>query len=328
MAAAALLLVAVIPFGGSASGAESIGDLKARMAAAQARLDESTAKIEAARTELEETRRRAAGVRSRMAEITKKNERLQQVVITRARDLYMSGRGEMLEALFGAESFGELTDAAEMLSTISLDDSDAFIELARAKAELLKLQQDLDAEEALELDTYEEVVEESKKQQELFDSIAADYERLQDRITPAAPSAPSAARVRASGGMACPVAGPVSFTDTWGAPRSGGRSHEGTDMMAGYGTPVVAIVSGTITYSSYNGSGGYMIFLSGSDGNQYWYMHNQQNMVSSGAQVSVGQQIATVGDTGNATGTPHVHFEYHPGGGGPVNPYPLLASIC
>lgn len=328
-AAAALLLAASIPIvGGSASGAETIGDLKARMAAVQARLDEATRKIEAARTELEETRRRASAVKSKMAEISKKNERLQEVVITRARDLYMSGRGDMLEALFGAESFGELTDAAEMLSTISLDDSDAFIELARAKAELLQLEQQLDADETLARDTYEEVVEESKKQQALFDSISADYEKLQDQMTPAAPSAPSAARVRSSGGMACPVAGPVSFTDTWGAPRSGGRSHEGTDMMAGYGTPVVAIVSGTITYSAYNGSGGYMIFLSGSDGNQYWYLHNQQNMVSSGAQVSVGQQIATVGDTGNATGTPHVHFEYHPGGGGPVNPYPLLASIC
>lgn len=328
-AAAALLLAASIPIvGGSASGAETIGDLKARMAAVQARLDEATRKIEATRSELEETRRRAAATKDRMAEIVKKNDRLQEVVIERARDLYMSGRGDMLEAIFGAESFGELTDAAEMLSTISLDDSDVFIELARAKAELLKLQKQLDTDEALARDTYEEVVEESKKQQALFDSISADYEKLQDQMTPAAPSAPSAARVRASGGMACPVAGPVSFTDTWGAPRSGGRSHEGTDMMAGYGTPVVAIVSGTITYSAYNGSGGYMIFLSGNDGNQYWYLHNQQNMVSSGARVSVGQQIATVGDTGNAAGTPHVHFEYHPGGGGPVNPYPLLASIC
>ena len=98
-------------------------------------------------------------------------------------------------------------------------------------------------------------------------------------------------------------------------------------MMADYGTPVVAIVSGAITYSGSGSSAGNWQILSGSDGNAYWYMHNQENIVNGGA-VQAGQQIATVGDTGNAAGTPHLHFEYHPGGGGPVNPYPLVASIC
>ncbi len=130
-----------------------------------------------------------------------------------------------------------------------------------------------------------------------------------------------------TGGLTCPVAGPVTFIDSWGAPRDG-HTHQGVDMMANYGTPVVAITSGTITYAAYSaGGGGNMIFLTGDDGNAYWYMHNQRNIVTSG-RVSIGQQIATVGDTGNATGIPHVHFEYHPGGGGPVNPYPLVASIC
>ena len=96
--------------------------------------------------------------------------------------------------------------------------------------------------------------------------------------------------------------------------------------MADYGTPVVAIVSGTLS-SGTSPTGGNMLFLSGDDGHSYWYLHNQENLITSG-HVSVGQQIATVGDTGNAVGIPHVHFEYHPGGGGPVNPYPLLAGIC
>jgi murein DD-endopeptidase MepM/ murein hydrolase activator NlpD len=44
--------------------------------------------------------------------------------------------------------------------------------------------------------------------------------------------------------------------------------------------------------------------------------------------VTAGQTIAALGDTGNAAGTPHLHFEYHPGGGSAVNPTPLVASIC
>ncbi|HEY7873914.1 MAG TPA: M23 family metallopeptidase, partial [Actinomycetota bacterium] len=144
----------------------------------------------------------------------------------------------------------------------------------------------------------------------------------------AAPAAAPAVMPKVTGDMTCPVAGPVSFVDSWGAPRSGGRSHEGVDMMASTGTPVAAIVSGTITLSSYGESAGNWQILSGDDGNSYWYMHNDQNIVN-GGHVNVGTQIATVGGTGNASeSAPHLHFEYHPGGGGPVNPYPLVASLC
>ena len=126
--------------------------------------------------------------------------------------------------------------------------------------------------------------------------------------------------------MACPVGGATSFVDSWGAPRSG-HTHQGVDMMGAYGTPIVAITDGTITLSSYGSSAGYWQILSGDDGHQYWYMHNERNIVN-GGHVSAGQQIATLGDTGNAAGTPHLHFEYHPGGGAAINPYPLVASLC
>ena len=326
-AAIALLLVALTPLVvGSASGAESIGDLKARMAVAQARLDESTAKIEELEDVLEHATDKVKSIEARIAELEKKDARLEKVVVERAQILYMSGRGDMLEALFGANTFAELSDAAEMLSQVSLDDSDVFIDLARSRAELVKLQDELLDEQKELRSSFETLKDEHAKQQDMFDAIAADYESMQDRLSPSAPSAPSAARIRGTGGMFCPVGGPTSFVDSWGAPRSG-HTHQGVDMMGSYGTPLVAIVSGTITYAAYDGSGGNMIFLSGDDGNAYWYMHNQQNYVS-GGHVTAGQTIASLGDTGNAAGTPHLHFEYHPGGGSAVNPTPLVASLC
>ncbi|MEX2503329.1 MAG: peptidoglycan DD-metalloendopeptidase family protein [Egicoccus sp.] len=131
-----------------------------------------------------------------------------------------------------------------------------------------------------------------------------------------------------SSGMACPLDQPRRFTNTWGAPRSGGRSHRGTDILGPYGIPVRAITSGTWSIQRYGNSAGNWAILRGDDGNQYWYMHLQSHTVGNGARVSAGQQVATNGDTGNARGTPHIHFELHPGGGSAVNPYPTLKRVC
>jgi peptidoglycan LD-endopeptidase LytH len=127
-----------------------------------------------------------------------------------------------------------------------------------------------------------------------------------------------------------PVDGPNSFTDTWGAPRSGGRSHEGTDILCSRGTPIRAVVGGRVTQTSpYDtGLGGITIWLSGDDGNSYYYAHMDSiaSGIEEGTRVAAGQVIGYAGDTGNARGTVHLHFEIHPGGGGAINSYPTLAA--
>jgi murein DD-endopeptidase MepM/ murein hydrolase activator NlpD len=126
-------------------------------------------------------------------------------------------------------------------------------------------------------------------------------------------------------GFPCPVQGPVTFTDTWGAPRSGGRRHQGVDLLAARGTPSVAVVSGFARVSR-NRLGGNALWLDGNDGNSYYYAHFDR--YGNLGAVSVGEVIGYVGDTGNARGTPHLHFEVHPGGGAAVNPYPTARSHC
>lgn len=126
-----------------------------------------------------------------------------------------------------------------------------------------------------------------------------------------------------------PISGPVGFADTWGAPRSGGRRHQGTDLMAPCGAPVVAVTDGVISRLMSGGSGGVMAYLRAGNGDEFFYAHLQgyAGGVSQGKRVSAGQVIGSNGRTGNAAGGPcHVHFEWHPGGGAAVNPYPLLAS--
>ncbi|CAN5763338.1 hypothetical protein BH23ACT10_BH23ACT10_33470 [soil metagenome] len=133
-----------------------------------------------------------------------------------------------------------------------------------------------------------------------------------------------------SGGIACPVGNPRSFSDTYGAPRSGGRSHLGVDILAPIGTPSYAYENGTVTRMNGNSLGGISLYLRGNSGNVYYYTHlsGYKAGVSVGQKVSAGQHIAYVGDTGNAAGIPHLHWEVQPGGSGNVNPYPYAKRGC
>lgn len=166
--------------------------------------------------------------------------------------------------------------------------------------------------------------EEARRQREA-EQAAADAERAArqaSQTTTTSSPAPSG-----GSGYVCPVAKPHSFTDTWGAPRSGGRTHQGTDILAPRGAHIFAVTSGTVRIHGYGSSAGYWLTLHGDNGTSYRYMHLQGYAVGS-QRVSAGQLIGYNGDTGNARGTPHLHFEEHPGGRGPINPYPFLRSIC
>ena len=136
--------------------------------------------------------------------------------------------------------------------------------------------------------------------------------------------------------MPCPVAGFNTFSDTWGAARSGGRRHNGVDVMAARGTPVVAVEDGVIRRMRNGGLGGITVWLVGGSGDEYYYAHldGWAQGLSVGQEVTTGQALGTVGTTGNSPEhIPHLHWEYHPGGyrpgaGTAVNPTPLARGLC
>lgn len=128
-----------------------------------------------------------------------------------------------------------------------------------------------------------------------------------------------------------PVQGNCWFGDTWHAPRAGGRLHEGVDIIAASGNLLYAVADGTITTQWWDQPGrsaGNGVRLTAADGTYFVYLHMSGFApgLSEGTKVQAGDVIGFVGTTGSSA-TPHLHFEIHPGGGNPVNPYPYVKAI-
>ena len=155
----------------------------------------------------------------------------------------------------------------------------------------------------------------------------ATADRLGNAAAPA-PTPPSSAGVSLD---VFPVQGKCFFGDTWMAPRSGGRLHQGVDIIAARGKLLYAVVSGTISKVYVDAPGtlaGNGVRVAQDNGTYFTYLHMDTfgPGIKLGTKVTAGQVIGTVGTTGNAT-TPHLHFEAHPAGGAAVNPYPLVKPI-
>lgn len=115
------------------------------------------------------------------------------------------------------------------------------------------------------------------------------------------------------------------LTDTWGAARSQGRSHEGIDIFAARGTPVQATTQGIVSKVGENTLGGRVVVVVGPGGAGHYYAHLEDYAdIAPNDWVNAGDIIGYVGDSGNAKGTPtHVHYGIYINGSA-VNPYPLL----
>jgi peptidase M23-like protein len=160
-------------------------------------------------------------------------------------------------------------------------------------------------------------------------------------VVPAVPAgprlpAPVAPAPSPAGPGVFPVAGPFDFGGPEARFGSGrvGHIHEGHDILAAAGTPVVAPYAGTISSTSFQaiGAGEYVV-LDAVDGRDYFFAHclRKSTAVVEGAVVAAGQRLCLVGATGTTSGAPHLHFEIWVGGwrvrgGAPIDPLPELRA--
>lgn len=276
--------------------------------------------------EVEETQTEIGRVRSDIGG-------LQEKLKDRVRTAYrMKGVG-FFQFLLEAESFRDFNLRLMSLQRQTLQDEGLVLQLRKKRAELAIKQGELEAKnEALKdrVAQYEAAARRATINIQQANELAR---RLQGQL-----SREQIARLfsisRTTGGRiislgSCPMDQPNIVTNSWGAPRGGGsRRHQGNDIMAAHGTSIRAVNSGTITRTGSGGLGGLSVYLW--DGStEYYYAHLSRISVSSGQKVSSGALLGANGDTGNASGgPPHLHFEIHPGGGGAIDPYPSLSSVC
>jgi murein DD-endopeptidase MepM/ murein hydrolase activator NlpD len=276
---------------------------------------------------------------------------IQQELNRRAAALFIAGGSPQALALLTSDSVGDAVDRLEFASAVAEGDSDLANQVSVETQELAWQQEQLaDAIAEQESAAADLEAQQSAIQAELG-RFASRVGELEDRLAEEEAAAAAAADAGGGGGgggstdgggggggtpppvsgtgwiQTCPVNGPNSFVDSFGDPRPGGRSHAGIDMIAARGTPVVAVHAGTVhrTGSSIGGLG-IVIFHEGSSDWTFYTHFDSYGAYGEGSRVSAGSTIGYVGNTG--TTVYHLHFEYHPGGGGAINPYTALLGVC
>lgn len=119
------------------------------------------------------------------------------------------------------------------------------------------------------------------------------------------------------------------FHNDWDEPRSGGRRHRGTDLLAQMNVPLRAIEDGTFERTTQGSLGGLSVYLLGDSGSRYYYAHLEEvEPLVEGQRLYAGQLVGRIGDSGNAAGSPHLHMQWDPDGGSNwQNPFPLLDAL-
>ena len=270
-----------------------------------------------------------AGLEARIAQLESDKAqavaRLQQARLQlkkRAVAGYMGSPAQPINQILDAKDFNDLSRRFELLQSV--------VEADRARITEYNA-----AREAVGTELERLVLELDEKRSALTVSATvldgADSQLLAKQIQLAAVRAGSNV---VGGGFVFPIAGPHSFSDTFGAPRMFGTSyahlHQGTDIFAASGTPLVAVERGVVFSMGSDVLGGTKLWLQGASNTKYYYAHLSAfaEGMESGKVVAAGDVVGFVGNTGNAATTPaHLHFEVHPNGGPAVNPYPLLKIV-
>ncbi len=338
-----------------------VGRLKAEIEDHQAVLAQLSEEIavaygrwEVANARYEQITEQLNTTRHQLRDAREEYEAIQGILEERAREAYIVGPGSDLEFLLGSSSIADLSARMEYVNALNAEDADLATKvenlrntLAAEKADQEELQ--TKRQRALEeVETQLAVLDSKLEEQEaIVDELEAKKDRAQRLAKRLDKKLQRELAALLGIGKAydgifkyCPIDQPRALYDGFGAPRYAGgyHPHGGNDIIAPQGTPIRATFDG-YAQAGYNGLGGNSVNVTGDLG--YTYNAHLMEPGYTGPVVA-GQIIGLAGSTGNS-GTPHLHFEWHPNAipsgwpaspygysviGGAINPFPLLAQVC
>ncbi|MGB3412962.1 MAG: M23 family metallopeptidase [Microthrixaceae bacterium] len=306
----------------------SVGILPERVAESKEVLAAAQQALQAAQVQSETLKTSVAGMEAQVSALkSSRRSAVEKAAVARKRlrdqavDAYVRGRSNPKLSLVDLQDASDIGVAREYMGVV-LDSQN------RLAREYDKLRKSLSSDEGR---LAEALGIEKSKQTEIRAELERAFKAVIDATQQlAAYEAGAHAYIE---GFVFPVAAEVEFIDSWGFPRMTGTSyqhwHQGTDIFAPLGAPVLASENGVIDRLGTAVLGGNKLWVKGDSGTSYYYAHLSAFApgIAEGDVVTAGQVVGFVGDTGNAKGTsPHLHFEVHPDGGDVVNGYPLLKA--
>ena len=349
----------------------TIQQYRAQIEAAQIQLNAAVERLDHLQAQLEEIQGQIAETKARIADAQARYERIRAQLEQRAAQAFIAGPASDLEIFLGATSMDDLSDRMEFVDAVTRSDA-ALAQRASNLKVVLEIEEK--SLEELEAKQQDQVDEQTALRDQILSSLSyisaerdkavsyaqqalqkykdiskqrKDYleQQAQSSVSPPSPD------VQLPPGFVnplqvCPVDPPRAFGDGFGAPRYTGQFHlhAGDDILSDYGTRIRAPFDGVAkpTYNSLGGNGEYVY---APDGSYVYNAHLDHYAPKSSGPVQAGDVIGYVGDTGDAKGTPHDHFEWHPTsvpanwpasfygyvtipGTSAVNPYPVLNDVC
>jgi murein DD-endopeptidase MepM/ murein hydrolase activator NlpD len=295
-----------------------------RLRKLQKDMDHLATRISRNRSALERAKVRAESLKKEIAKSQAHLAVLEERLAQRARQAYIAGPGTPLMYLLTASSAADAASRITLLDEMSRRDAVLADQVSLARADLKYRQDSLGRNRfarrmlALALkDDQKDLNEKMARARALWHELKAHRESVLAEISRLHPFA------------VCPVDGPVAVANDfgiwvnhgkkWGGP----HQHQGNDMTAATGTPIVAPFDGYAEDAT-NAIGGIAVRVVG----KFGYVYNAHlSAFGQLGQVTTGTIVGYVGATGDAGG-PHDHFEWHPGGGPAVDPYPFLMQVC